>query len=234
MKAPKPVQKLSPKAIGFLKKATDEFRSIGAYAMANYKAMTRYVMSGGTTREEIESICWLEVVKRAEGFNEKRSKVKTFVHMIIRSALKRQIESMNALKRKCPTTMFSIDTHQDYRGHYDCNNNFRKLKGVFRGADKLGICKNERTGSAEQRHDDESESNVKAVECLTKCLQGSQILVIRLRYPMDGSKPMSTREVAKAIGLSVMAVNYAERAALERMRNLADRHPEILNNIFPA
>ena len=214
-----PTKAMSEHARDVVDQAKKIFYSLGGYAESKFGSMTRYLLSNGFDNSEIDAICWHELAKRAGLFNKEKSRIQTFVHIVVRSALKRQIETMNSTIRKCPTKLLSI---------YD------EIDGSSFSGTASKIVDILPAKEVEFRHGDQEKFNAYAVGVLTKCLLDTQSKIISLRFPMDGSDPMSIREVSEVLKLSPMAVHYAEQAAFRRMRELAKRYPEILNNILPA
>ena len=73
--------------------------------------------------------------------------------------------------------------------------------------------------------DDDMLENLSAAEMrgsvrrlVDECLDGREREIIRLRYGLDGKKPLTQREVAETSGISRSYVSRIEKKALEKLR----------------
>ena len=62
------------------------------------------------------------------------------------------------------------------------------------------------------------EQTARLRRALRRCLTEQEQLVIRLRYGLDGHKPLRQREVADITGLSRSYISRIEKKALEKLR----------------
>ena len=60
-------------------------------------------------------------------------------------------------------------------------------------------------------------------ENLDRCLDAREGRIIRLRYGLDGAKPLTQLETAKKCGISRSYVSRLEKRALEKLRDALEK-----------
>ena len=63
---------------------------------------------------------------------------------------------------------------------------------------------------------------VKVRQCVERCLNERESMIIRLRYGLDGHRPLTQREIAAQCGISRSYVSRIEKKALEKLRQALD------------
>lgn len=65
---------------------------------------------------------------------------------------------------------------------------------------------------------DMKEACIKVRKCIKNCLDEREAKIIRLRYGLDGQKPLTQREIAALDGISRSYVSRIEKRALEKLK----------------
>ena len=61
-------------------------------------------------------------------------------------------------------------------------------------------------------------SSQKALRCIDRILDARERRVIRMRYGLEGTKPLTQRQVAERLGISRSYVSRIEKGAIEKLR----------------
>ncbi|HJB55987.1 MAG TPA: sigma-70 family RNA polymerase sigma factor [Candidatus Flavonifractor intestinipullorum] len=65
---------------------------------------------------------------------------------------------------------------------------------------------------------DARDSCARVRQCVDRCLEGREAMVIRLRYGLDRERPLTQREIAARCGISRSYVSRIEKKALGKLR----------------
>ena len=60
-------------------------------------------------------------------------------------------------------------------------------------------------------------------ECVERCLDDREKMVITLRYGLTGDAPLTQREIAQQCGISRSYISRIEKKALEKLRNVLEK-----------
>ena len=63
---------------------------------------------------------------------------------------------------------------------------------------------------------------LKVHRCVEHCLTDREAMIVRLRYGLDGRRPLAQREIASLCGISRSYVSRIEKKALEKLRQALD------------
>ena len=66
---------------------------------------------------------------------------------------------------------------------------------------------------------DTKESCLKVRQCVETCLNPREADIIRMRFGLDGAKPMTQREIAAKCGISRSYVSRIEKKALKKLED---------------